>query len=307
MKNGMKVLVILSLCIMVMLAMTACGRPSASGGSAAGTGGEYTAENPLIFKYAHTDSEEHSCHKAGEHLAEYLEKASDGRIKVELYPNGVLGDDEECIKGVQMGTVTAFVGGGTLPTVAGPEFGFTEMPFVYNSYEDWVIGSFEKGGLEVLQDALKDTEFECVDFMYSGTKCICSTKQNYESIDQFKGWKIRVTPTDINLAIWKANGANPTPVAWGEVYTGLTQGLIEGVDHTMGNFIDMKFYEEAPYVTVTNHLISPYTFLMNKEYLASLPDDLREIIIEGIHETCEWQRELEHEKEEGYVPAQGTK
>jgi TRAP-type C4-dicarboxylate transport system substrate-binding protein len=115
------------------------------------------------------------------------------------------------------------------------------------------------------------------------------------------GYKVRVTASELNVKIFKALGANPTPMAWGEVYTSVVQGAIDGLTHSLGVFNDFAFYEYAPYITLSEHQSSPYTVVMSTDYLESLPEDIRDIFLDGLHQACAMQREAERELEISYV------
>lgn len=282
---------------LILTSFIACGRGGQS------NEGETTSENPIVIKFGHTDTETRSAHVAALEFQKYMEENTDGRVKVEIYPNGQLGDDEELLKGVKLGTIQLYNGAGSVGTVAGPQANVIELPFVYNSIQDWETGSFEKGGLEIFNKTLEGTGLTCIDFGYNGSKNLLSKTKVYKSVDELQGFKVRVTPTDLNLALWKAAGANPTPVSFGEVYTALTQGTVEGVDHTLGVILDMKFYEAAKYITLTNHIYQPYTYVTSQSFLDSLPEDIKATFIDGIHLMAEQQRDLEYKNEEGYMKA----
>lgn len=289
-----KVLVLLLVLALVCTSFAACGERGGEGGEA--DGGE-----TIVIKYGNTDPETKSTTVAAEWLKEYMAEQTDGRVQVEVYPNGQLGDDEELLKGVKLGTVQLYVGIGNVSTAAGPKANLIELPFIYNSYEDWYTGSFEKGGLDLFNQMIADSGLVCLDFQYEGFKSILSAKQVYKSMDELKGFKIRVTPTDLNLAIWQALGANPTPVSWGEVYTSMTQGVVDGIDHTQGTWLSAKLYEAAKYATITNHVVSPFTVVTSQTFLDSLPDDIRDIFLEGVAQMGDMQRELELENSKSYL------
>ena len=235
-------------------------------------------------------------------LADYMAEQTDGRVIVETYPDGQLGDDPELCRGLLLGTTQVYFGlSGVLGGIVGPELDILDLPFLYSSYDEWVEGSFEKGGLEIYNELLEGSGFTVVDFMYNGMMNLCSSKQVYRNSEDMKGYKVRVTASDMNVAIFKALGANPTPMAWGEVYTSVAQGAVDGLTHSLGVFNDFKFYELAPYITLTEHQSSPYTVVMSTAFLESLPDDIYDIWMDGIRQASAMQREMERELELEYV------
>lgn len=260
-----------------------------------GNSGNDTSDDQIIIKAGHTDSEERSVQDALEWFADYMDKETDGKVKVEIYANSSLGDDEELLKGVSMGTVEMYIGAGNLGTIVGEKANFTQLPFVYDSFETWQSGMMEKGGLELLQEVCADSGLIVLDQMYNGQKTVLAVDKSFSSCADFKGFKIRVTPSDLNVAVWEALGANPTPISWGEVYTSLTQGTIDGVDHGLGTFWDNKFYEKGKYITLTNHLYQALDVVTSQSFIDSMPEDIQAIFYAGVAEMCQMQRDAENE------------
>lgn len=287
-----KVLAVILL-VALGIATVGCGR----GGS-----GGADKDETIVIKVGHTDTSNRSTNICIEWLADYMAEKTDGRVVVEAYPDGQLGDDPEMCKGILLGTVQVYYGlCGVLGGIVGPELDILDLPFLYNSYDEWVEGSFEKGGLEIYNELLEGTGYACVDFMYNGMMNLCSSKKVYHNKEDMAGYKVRVTASEMNVAIFKALGANPTPMSWGEVYTSVVQGALDGLTHSLGVFNDFAFYEYAPYFTIAEIQSSPYTVVMSTEFLESLPDDIFDIWMDGLHQACAKQREMERQLELEYI------
>lgn len=295
-----KVLSLALIAVLMCLSFTGCG--GGGSGESSDGGSPPPEEKPIVIKVGHTDTSNRSTHVSIEWLADYMAERTDGRVIVEAYSDGQLGDDPELCKGLLLGTDQVYFGlCGVLGGIVGPELDILDLPFLYNSYDEWVEGSFEKGGLEIYNELLEGTGYICVDFMYNGMMNLCSSKKVYHNSADMEGYKVRVTASEMNVNIFKALGANPTPMAWGEVYTSVVQGAVDGLTHSLGVFNDFKFYEYAPYITLTEHQSSPYTVVMATSFLESLPDDIYEIWMDGLHQACAMQREMERELELQYV------
>jgi len=290
-----KVLVLVLIIAMVGSLTFGCAR----GG---GGGGEVSDDSPIVIKVGHTDTSARSTNESILWLADYMNEKTDGRVIVEAYPDGQLGDDPEMCKGLLLGTNQVYFGlCGVLGGIVGPKLDILDLPFLYNSYDEWEKGSFEKGGLDIYNELLEGSGYTVVDFMYNGMMNLCSSKKVYHNSADMAGYKVRVTASELNVKIFKALGANPTPMAWGEVYTSVVQGAIDGLTHSLGVFNDFAFYEYAPYITLSEHQSSPYTVVMSTDYLESLPEDIRDIFLDGLHQACAMQREAERELELSYV------
>lgn len=292
-----KSIVLLLAMIMVASAFTlvACGNKK-SGGSSAGEG------DKIVVKIGHTDSGERSTNKAGLWLNDYLSEKSDGRITVEMYPDGQAGDDPDLCAGVKLGTVTMYFGlSSVLSAATNEKVSCVDLPYLYDNYDAWVEGTFENGGLDLMNKYLEGSGYTVLDMLYNGMRCIDSNSKIYHMPADFKGQKVRIAQNDLNVAIWDSIGASPTPTAWGEVVTSLSQGTVHALDHSLGVFNDFKLYEMAPYITITNHCSSPYPLVCSTEWLDSLSEDDRVLILDGIKQMCEKQRKEERENELAYI------
>lgn len=264
-----------------------------------GGGGGADSSDPIVIKIGHADSETRATNVSAQEFKDFMEEKTDGRVQVEVYPNGQLGEDDDIVKGVKLGTCQIFIGTqGSVSSVLGEKYDVLDLPFLYNSFEEWCGGMLgEGGGLELYNELLEGTGYVALDFAYDGQRSILTTEKPIRSLADMKGLKIRVTPSKMYLSIFKAMGANPTPMAFGEVYTGLTQGTIDGLDHSATVIVDQKFQEPSKYFTLSNHMTSPQPILTSQAFLDSLPKDIYDIFMEGIVQMGERQRELEHGKE----------
>jgi tripartite ATP-independent transporter DctP family solute receptor len=271
-------------------------------GCGADTKAPTEAEGPIVIKIGHTDSSQRSTHKWSEALGEYLEKEAPGRFEVEVYPDGQLGDTPDLVSGIKIGTVTMmFDLSSVITSASGPDSTCIDLPYLYPSFEDWEKGTFENGGLELFNETLKDSGYYCIDMYYNGMRQVISRDKIYKTQDDLKGQKIRIAQNDLNIEIWKAMGANPTPMAWGEVVTSLSQGQINALDHSLGVFNDFNLHEIAPYITLTNHASSPFPIICSKDWIESLNPEDRAVLEAGVREVAAKQRTEEYEKEQGYI------
>lgn len=295
------------LALLIVMALTifftiGCSRPSDQAKQNNETNTAGNSDLPIIVKIGHTDSSTRSTHKWSVWLGEYLEEKAPGKFKVEVYPDGQLGDSPDMVAGVKLGTLNVeFDLSSVITSVAGPASSCIDLPYLYPTYEDWIEGTFENGGLELFNKYIADSGYYCLDMYYNGMRQVMSVNKNYHNSEDLKGQKIRIAQNDLNIELWKAMGGNPTPMAWGEVITSLSQGTVEALDHSLGVFNDFSLHEIAPYITITNHASSPFPVICSLEWLNSMPEDLREIFMEGVHKMCEQQRAEERENELKYI------
>ena len=287
-----KWLVVALVVVLAMSCMTGCGSDKAT----------VAEDGPIVIKIGHTDSSQRSTHKWSEALGEYLEKEAPGKFKVEVYSDGQLGDTPDLVSGIKLGTVTMmFDLSSAITSASGPASTCIDLPYLYPSFEAWEKGTFENGGLELFNETLKDSGYYCVDMYYNGMRQIISRDKIYKTKSDLKGQKVRIAQNDLNIEIWKAMGANPTPMAWGEVVTSLSQGQINALDHSLGVFNDFNLHEIAPHVTLTNHASSPFPIICSRDWIESLDKADRDVLEAGVKEVAKKQRAEEYSKEKGYI------
>ena len=280
---------IVILCTAVLLCLLAGCAPSGS-------------KEPVSIKIGHTDSAERSTHLWSAKLGAYLEEKAPGRFTVEVFPDGQLGDTTDLIKKVKDGTVSiVFDLSAAVAAAAGPEAACIDLPYLYPTYEDWLTGTFENGGLALFNESLKEYGYYCIDMYYNGMRQVISRTGTYHSINDLKGQKVRIAQNELNIALWQAMGANPTPIAWGDVIASLNHGQIDALDHSLGVFNDFDLHKTAPYITLTNHASSPFPIITSLDWIMSLPADLRSILEDGIHEMARHQRDDERANEIAYL------
>ncbi len=287
--------------------LSSCSRPSTSGGSSPApsssqSGGSETTSDPIVIKIGHTDSSTRSTHVWSVWIGEYLEEKAPGRFKVEVYPDGQLGDSPDMVAGVKLGTLTMeFDLSSVVSSVTGAASSCVDLPFLYPTYEDWEKGTFENGGLELFNETIADAGYYCLGMYYNGMRQVISRTGCYHNSDDLHGQKIRIAQDELNIEMWNAMGAAPTPMSWGEVITSLSTGTIEALDHSLGVFNDFSLHEIAPYITLTNHASSPFPIICSLDWFKSLSAEDQALIQEAVTLACKQQRDEERANEMDYI------
>ena len=297
--KGKKKLAMIIAAVMIMTAFTGCG-----GGDSGGGGGvEENGYDPIQVIVAHTDTSQRSVHVWSEWLGEWLEEQAPGRFIVDVFPDGQLGDSPDIYSGILLGTVQmGFEMSTVLATQAGSEAAsVVDLPYLYPSIDDWITGMLYNGGLELYNEALNAAGYHCVDLYYNGMRQVISRNGIYRNSEDLRGQKIRIPQNELNIMMWQAMGANPTPMSWGEVVTSLALGTIDALDHALGVFNDFNLHEIAPYITLTNHSSSPFPIIVSLAWLQSLPPDMRALFEEGVRLAAAQQRDEERGLEAGYL------
>ncbi|MBZ5201621.1 DctP family TRAP transporter solute-binding subunit [Planomicrobium chinense] len=293
----MKKTIRFALFLLLLLILAACGRPSDEGTST--TDGE--GEESYTIRVAYLVPEEHSAHVQSLKFKEKLEKESDGRLKVELYPNGQLyGSDREAIEAVQLGNLEM-----TIPAVA-PLASFNEkflvfdLPFLFNDY-DAAYSALDGDLGEELLDSLEENDLKGLAFGENGFRHVSNNEGPIESPEDMEGMKLRTLENPLHTDTFKAFGANASPFAFGELYTALQQGTYDAMDCPISLYYTNKFYEVQDYLTLTGHVYAAAILLANNDFYNSLPEDLQELVMEASDEFKDEQRKLAQQQDTEFL------
>jgi len=207
-----------------------------------------------------------------------VEANSNGRIKVELFPSGVLGNEANTLTQVKAGVVQSYISssGGIQPFY--PLIDVTNLPFAFSSYNvgyKVYDGAF---GKEFAEDIEKKAGFKVLGFGESGGFfAITNSKKPVKSPADTKGIKLRAM-SPLHQEIAKSLGASAITIAWAEVYTSLQTGVVDGQMNPISIITMAKFQEVQKYITLTNHLYAPYVWVINPKFYSSLPADLQNVV-----------------------------
>lgn len=247
----------------------------------------------------HIVDEENTWHKASLKFKEIVEEKSGGRIEVTIYPNSQLGSEVEMIQSILTngGCDIAFTGE-SMQTYA-EELGIIGMPYAITSDEHMEAVLEGEVGAE-LEELMLQSGMRVLGYFTRGPRNITSNKE-IKTPDDLKGFIIRTPQSPMTVAAFEAMGAKPTPMAFGEVFTSLQQGVIDGQENPLSMIKSGSFFEVQKYVDVTEHLRAWVYFAIGEQKFQSLPADLQQVVIDAAKETQAYEHELFLEEEEALV------
>jgi C4-dicarboxylate-binding protein DctP len=242
--------------------------------AAAVVSGTAFAQAPIVIKFSHVVSVDTPKGKAAERFKELAEKATKGRVKVELYPNSTLYKDKEELEALQLGAVQMLA-----PSLAkfGPlgvkEFEVFDLPYIFPDKD--VLYRVTEG--QIGKDLMKKLETKGIvglGFWDNGFKVMSANKSIHLPSD-LKGQKLRIQSSKVLDAQMRALGANPQVLAFSEVYQALQTGVVDGTENPPSNLYTQKMHEVQKHVTLTNHGYLGYAVIVNKKFWDGLPADIR--------------------------------
>ena len=273
--------------LIAVLVLAACGSSDDSSGadSDGGDGETYSID------FSYVSNEDSPQHKGQAKFKELVEEKSNGQIEVELYPNGQLYSSEaEAYEAVQTGNIEMTMGGTAALAGIDGNFSLLELPYLFPD----VATAHEAldGDLgDALFEGLLDQGLKGVAYGEAGMKLITNNQRPLETIEDFNGLLVRTQENPIHVKTYEKLGANPSPYAFGEVYSALQQNVFHAQDNPPVNIIDMKFYEVQDYLTISEHSYTGLAVVINNDFFESLPEDLQDVILEAGKEAYDYQRE----------------
>lgn len=224
----------------------------------------------------------HPFYEAGRMWKEEVEKRSNGRVAVQYLHSRQLGEERPLFEGVLSGTVDAMVGSSISLTVfAGkPSFEALQLPFLISSY-DTLAKVLSSDAAQALLADLDSAGIKGLSLFEGGQRHYLSRKGPIRTMADLAGMKTRVMNMPMHLAIWETAGAAPVGMNYGEIYTSLETGVIDGVEINVSSLESERFYEAAKHFTYTGHYFWTGMLIANKAKFDSLPEDIQKIMLDA--------------------------
>lgn len=279
--------------LLIMSFITGCSTEQKTGGTdvSSSTGGEV-----ITMKLANSNPPGDIRDKVCVKFAELVDEKTNGKVKIEVYSGGSLGDWRDTIEGLSMGINEIVIESPSSLNPYSETASIDTLPYVYRDKEHWKQVMTSDLGRELLEVIGKEGGFKILAPQYRGAKITTSTKQ-INSIDDVQGLKMRVPNNKANIEQWKYLGAAPTPLALTETFTALQQGTVEGQDNAVIESYGLAFYDVCKYLALTNHCYISDTFLFDEDYFENLEPQIQSAIEEAANEAAAW-RTAEVEKSE---------
>jgi tripartite ATP-independent transporter DctP family solute receptor len=256
-------------------------------------------EEQYTFKLAHITPTSHMWHQAAEKFGEELNKRSNGRMKLEIYPAGQLGNEADMVQQIESGSIDfGFITAAYLSSRA-PAFAAWFMPYAFSNLEEAhnarqsdiakrILGTLDEQGLLGL------------DYFFAGQRVMLFKDKEVKSPADMKGLKLRVTPSPPMQDFYRFTGASPEGLPLPEVYAAVQTGVIDGMDMDLDATITNKYYEVVKYGAVTNHMVWPAVAIVNKAKFEGLSEEDQKIIQEALAAAADYAVETRSKQEQEF-------
>jgi tripartite ATP-independent transporter DctP family solute receptor len=243
------------------------------------------AQDAKVLKLSHLNPQqpkEVATAAMAEVFKSMVESGTNGGIVVEIYPNGVLGNERESMEQVQNNVTQSYIASGGGMATFYPKFSIVNIPFSITNYSvayEVYDGEF---GQEMAADIEEETGFKVLGFGESGGFFqLTNSERPIRTPEDMEGLKFRTMTIPIHMEFMRSLGATPTPIAWAELYTALQTGVVDGQHNPVPIIKIGKLEEVQEYLTLTNHMYTPYVWVLNPDFYASLSENEKTIVEEA--------------------------
>ncbi|MEM6849365.1 MAG: TRAP transporter substrate-binding protein [Pseudomonadota bacterium] len=244
----------------------------------------------MTLKLGHLANEENPWHKASVKFADELATLTDGRIAVEVFPNESLGKEIDLINGMQLGTVDMTITGESLQNWA-PMAALLAVPYAYRSIDHMDEVASGEVGDDIKAQVIEKAQIRPIAYFARGPRNLTSNRA-ITSPDELDNLKMRVPNVPLFVDVWKSMGANPGPMAFSEVFTGLQNGTIEAQENPLALIRSASFDEVQSHVNMTEHVRSWIYLTIAEMTWNKLSDEDKAAVMEAAARAQAYEREL---------------
>ena len=248
-------------------------------------------EDRYVLKLAHVLDTGHPVHKGMEHMADRLEAYSDGSMRIDIYPSGQLGAERELVELVQIGSLAMTKVSASPLEAFVPSMQVFSIPYVFRSREHYFNALDSEIGRELL-DSVQIARLKGMGYYDSGSRSFYMVDTQVESPEDIEAKKIRVQKSQTAVKMISALGGSATPISWGELYTALQQGVVDGAENNPPSFFLSGHYEVSKYYALNEHTSVPDMLLMSLHVWDSLNEQQQSWLQMAVDDSVAYQREL---------------
>jgi tripartite ATP-independent transporter DctP family solute receptor len=253
----------------------------------------------MTIRVAHDINETHPTHKAMVRWQELLSKATGGKMKIQVFPNAVLGSTDSQITQLQNGSLDVVVlGGVSLLGKFKPEANIELVPFMFKSNQAAMKALDGPYGKWLQDKIVGPAGFQVMTYMVNGLRHIGNTVRPITRPEDMQGLKFRVANVALLVEFFKQMNSTAVPMAFTEVFTAMQQGTVNGFENPAAVFNSNHFDEVTKYLSLTGHAFTSYTPVMNLEKFRSYPAAVQKVLLDTAKEAGLYQRELMYQYED---------
>ncbi|AOV09262.1 C4-dicarboxylate ABC transporter [Sporosarcina ureilytica] len=248
------------------------------------------SDETITLKLADNHPEDYPTVIGDKKFAELVEEKTNGRYKIDVYAGGQLGDEKSVVEQLQLGSIDLTRVNATPLTEFSEDIGVLSLPYLFKDEESkWEHLNGEIG--QELLDSFEGTNLVGLAFYDSGERSIYNSKRLVKTPEDMKGLKIRVQPSELAVNIFESFGSSATPMEYGEVYSAIQTGVIDGAENNLPSYYTSNHYEVAKYLTINKYSGPPEILMASQSLWDKLSEEDKKAFKEAALESVEYQRE----------------
>ena len=246
---------------------------------------------PTVIRLGHIGFPGSPFDHGARHFKELVEARFPGQVEIRIFGTGQLGEDKEMLEGLRLGTLEMHIPSSVMHSVA-PEFGIFDLPFLIEDrdhFERIAAGEIGRGLEETLR---RDHGLTLLAFWENGFRVITNNVRPVVTPADLDGIRLRTPKDPERVRLFETLGASPASMSFGEVFSALRQGVVDGQENPLAQLTAARLHEVQRYLSLSNHVYTPAYPVMRTAWLESLPEDLQTGLREAAVETGDWLREF---------------
>lgn len=255
------------------------------------TGLAFTASAETVIKVGHGAAEAFHMHRALVKFEELVEAGSNGEIDVQIFPSSQMGPDREMIEGVQTGVLEMAIPPSSFFSGWDPAFAVIELPYMYASKDIAYEVLDGEAGAGMLA-RVENQGLVGLGWLELGVRNVTNNVRPVATPEDLEGVKLRTMKVPAHVATFETLGANPTPMNFGEVYSALQQGVIDGQENPLAIITSQRFYEVQKYLSTTAHVFAVYMPVVSKPFFEGLSAEHQQLVRDSMTAARSYQAEL---------------
>jgi tripartite ATP-independent transporter DctP family solute receptor len=253
-------------------------------------------EHITVLKLGHGLAPSHSVHQGMVFMAERVAEKSDGKMRIDVYPSEQLGSERENVEMLQIGSLAITKVSAAIMESFAPSYRVLNLPYIFKDREHTERVLDSDIGREILRDG-EEFWLRGLAFYDSGSRSFYTKDRPINHPDDLRGLKIRVMPSPSAVNMIRAMGGSPTPISWGELYTALQGGVVDGAENNPPSFYLSHHFEVCRYYSLNEHSTIPDVLLISTKIWATLTEEEQRWVHEAATESAIYQRKLWAESE----------
>jgi len=249
------------------------------------------AESGRVIRLAHGLDVAHSVHKGMEYMAEYVDSVSEGQLQIEVFPNQQLGTERQCLELLQIGSLGMTKVSSAVLEGFTPEMKVLSLPYIFRDRGHAYLVQDSPLGEELLLASVP-ARLRGLAYFDAGQRSFYTKEKPVEQPEDLEGLKIRVQESATAMQLVSALGASPTPISWGELYTALQQGVVDGAENNPPSFYLSHHYEVCKYYILNEHTAVPDILLIGMPLWNRLSQQEQQWLQEAAAVATDYQRQL---------------